>query len=328
MTHSPAKPCCAPQAPTKVPEDLSFYHRRALSVTPADSGTQQKLRSELVPIPAGFFDMGARTSRFAQDFDSPRRKVKLSAYSIGSTVVTNDQFARFIDETSYVTVSEHEGWSFVFHLLLERPENFTASPPNLPWWRRVDGAVWNHPEGPESDVSTRGHYPVVHVSWFDAVAYCTWAGLRLPTESEWEKAARGGLVRQKFPWGNQMVPNGEHQMNTWQGNFPHTNSADDGYLGAAPAKSFHPNGHGLYNMTGNVWEWANDFFGDKAPSPRTAFDPTGPETGTGRVQRGGSFLCHDSYCDRYHVHSRTQNDPDSSTSHAGFRVAWSETDDG
>ncbi|MBU2937747.1 MULTISPECIES: formylglycine-generating enzyme family protein [Pacificibacter] len=325
MTNTSAKPCCSPQSLSDPLKSASPYHRQALEIRPADSATQRELMSELTPVAGGFFDMGTRRSRFPQDFDAPRRKVKLSPFVIGATTVTNMQFARFVDETGYRTVSEQEGWSFVFHLLLSEPDDYKVSPPGLPWWRRVDGAYWKSPEGAGSDVSTRLDHPVVHISWFDALAYCTWAGLRFPTEAEWEKAARGGLARQKFPWGNQMMPAGKHMMNTWQGDFPRTNSQDDGYLGTAPAKSFEPNGYGLYNMTGNVWEWVQDFFHHAPPSSDTLFDPTGPKTGEGRVQRGGSFLCHVSYCDRYHVHSRTQNDPDSSTSHGGFRVAASLT---
>lgn len=323
MTQMSINPCCSPQSSSDRLKSASPYHRKALETPPADTATQQSLWSELTHVSGGFFEMGARRSRFPQDFDSPRRKVKLSPFAIGSTAVTNAQFARFVDETGYETVSEHEGWSFVFHLLLHHPDDHKVSPPGLPWWRRVDGAYWKSPEGVGTDVSARLDHPVVHVSWFDAVAYCNWAGLRLPTEAEWEKAARGGVASQKFPWGNQMMPAGKHMMNTWQGDFPQTNSQDDGYLGTAPVNSFEPNGYGLYNMTGNVWEWVHDFFDDAPPTTKTLFDPTGPEAGIGRVQRGGSFLCHDSYCDRYHVHSRTQNDPDSSTSNGGFRVAKS-----
>jgi formylglycine-generating enzyme required for sulfatase activity len=295
--------------------------QRAQSVAKASPEFQQELKAQLVAIPGGFFEMGTRKSRFAQDWDAPRRKVKLSPYLIADTSVTNAQFARFVDETGYSTVAETEGWSIVFHLLLRDLEKYPSSPPGLPWWRQVEGACWHAPYGPGSDLSELEDHPVTHICWFDALAYCTWSGLLLPTEAQWERAARGGLEKKKFPWGNQLHPNGKHMMNIWQGNFPDHNTQADGYLATAPVKSYKPNGYGLYNMCGNVWEWVQNYYEDAPPPKGPLFDPKGPADGVRRIQRGGSFLCHDSYCDRYHVHSRTYNDPDSSTSHSGFRVA-------
>lgn len=165
-------------------------------------------------------------------------------------------------------------------------------------------------------------HPAVHIAWYDALAYCRWAGLVLPSEAQWERAARGGLPRRKFPWGDALMPGGVHAMNTFQGEFPQRNSAEDGWIGTAPVRAFAPNGYGLFNMTGNVWEWVADRFAPLPPPGRMlACDPKGPASGLARVQRGGSYLCHVSYCDRYHVHSRSQNDPDSSTGNTGFRVA-------
>lgn len=162
---------------------------------------------------------------------------------------------------------------------------------------------------------------MVHIAWYDALAYCRWSGLRLLSEVEWERAARGGLARMKFPWGNAMRPGGAFAMNTWQGDFPDCNSAENGYIGTAPADAFAPNGYGLYNTTGNVWEWVLDAFGPREGVQHlTRPDPDEIAFGAPRVQRGGSYLCHVSYCDRYHVHSRTRNDPDSSTGNCGFRV--------
>ncbi len=183
------------------------------------------------------------------------------------------------------------------------------------------GADWRHPEGPQSDVVGRPDHPVVHVSWHDAAAYCAWSRTRLPTEAEWEVAARGGLVGQPFPWGDQLEPAGVHKMNVFQGEFPGGNTAADGFVGTAPVDAFEPNGYGLSNMCGNVWEWCSDWLDVDfyASSPRQ--DPTGPAAGSARVQRGGSYLCHASYCRRYRVSARFGSSPDSSTGNVGFRVA-------
>ena len=298
------------------------YLASALSVSRASDADRAALARALIQIPGGFFDMGARQSRFLQDFDAPRRKVKVQPFRISATACSNAEFARFTFETGYLTVAECEGWSSVFYLALTEPDHFTQSPPGLPWWRRVVGTCWSAPEGPGSSVLGRQDHPVVHVGWFDALAYCTWAGLCLPTEAQWECAARGGLAHKRFPWGNDLQPGGRHMMNVWQGRFPQENTAEDGYAGTAPVTAFAPNGFGLYNTCGNVWEWTWDYYTPAPPDgPFPKRDPKGPDHGTARVQRGGSFLCHDSYCDRYQVHSRTRNDPDSSTGHAGFRVA-------
>lgn len=266
--------------------------------------------------------MGTRKSRHVEDFESPRRKVYVSEFQISRYAVSNAQYAKFVCETGYRTVAEREGWSFVFHLLLQRPQDWIITPQGLPWWRKVEGACWKSPEGPNSDFDGREDHPVVHISWHDAEEYCRWAGLRLPYEAEWEKAATGGLKRCHFPWGNELTPGGRHKMNVWQGEFPRHNSQDDGYLGTSPVNAYDANAYGLFNMSGNVWEWVQDWFSPSTPSTTPVFDPKGPEHGLVRVQKGGSFLCHASYCDRYHVYSRTRNEPSSSSSNTGFRVAW------
>lgn len=258
---------------------------------------------------------------FPADGEGPMHKVRVRAFLIDRTTVTNAEFAAFVAETGYQTDSERLGWSFVFYQLLPRDFPPTRAIACAPWWRQVEGASWQHPEGPQSNVAERHDHPVVHVSWNDAAAFARWAGKRLPTEAEWEFAARGGLSKQRYPWGDELAPNDEHRCNIWQGRFPHENTADDGFIGTAPAESFPPNGYGLYNMAGNVWEWCADWFSPTyyQDSPRT--DPKGPRAGTSRVIRGGSYLCHASYCNRYRVAARSSNTPDSATGHMGFRCA-------
>ncbi|WP_323007086.1 formylglycine-generating enzyme family protein [Pseudorhodobacter sp.] len=314
--------CCSISAKMAGPGD-SQYERAALSIPPAPPKVQKELRAQLKAIPGGFFEMGARKSRFPADLDSPRHKVKLSPYLLSPYAISNADFARFVMATGYETVAEVEGWSYVFHLFLGDKAQNWRSPPGLDWWRAVDGASWAQPEGAGSDWRDRQAHPATHIAWYDALAYCTWAGLRLPSEAEWERAARGGLERRKFPWGDVLLPEGAYRMNTWQGNFPHEDTGDDGFIGTAPVGAFQPNGFGLYNMTGNVWEWVADRFGRYPASKRPLVDPQGPAEGPNRIQRGGSYLCHDSYCDRYHVHSRMQNPPDTSSGNLGFRVAAS-----
>ena len=189
------------------------------------------------------------------------------------------------------------------------------------WWRQVDGADWRHPEGPDSDVRDRGDHPVVHVSWNDALAYCRWTGTRLPTEAEWECAARGGRVGSAFPWGDDLEPGGEHRMNVFQGHFPDGNTGADGYVATAPVDAFPPNGFGLHNVTGNVWEWCADWLDLGFYEHSEVQNPSGPAAGDRRVQRGGSYLCHLSYCRRYRVSARFGSEPASSAGHTGFRVA-------
>lgn len=267
----------------------------------------------MVKIPAGAFLMGNNDEdTFADDGEGPVREVFVEDYMIDVTTVTNRQFTCFVQATAYITDAERYGWSFVFNLLL--PDGVNTSEfevvADTPWWCMVPGAYWARPEGEGSSIHARMDHPVVHVSWNDATAYCRWAGKRLPTEAEWEKAARGGLEQCKYPWGNELSPNGIHQCNIWQGNFPHYNSLDDGYLGTAPANAYQPNGYGLYNCAGNVWEWC-----------ATGFD----NSSTARVIKGGSFLCHSSYCNRYRVAARSANTPDSSSSNMGFRCVTSLT---
>src|SRR4051794_1445170 len=258
--------------------------------------------------------MGAeRLDSYPQDGEGPVHRVTVTPFLADPCAVTNDRFDEFVAATGHVTDAERYGWSFVFGGLL--PDDFppTRGVAHAPWWRQVEGADWRHPEGPRSDVDGRAGHPAVHVSWDDAVAFCAWSGTRLPTEAEWEFAARGGLAEQRFPWGAALEPGGEHRMNVFQGRFPAENTCEDGYAGTAPADAFPPNGYGLHNVTGNVWEWCADWFGRGYYERSAAVDPRGPAEGTHRVMRGGSYLCHASYCNRYRVDARSANEPDSST---------------
>jgi formylglycine-generating enzyme required for sulfatase activity len=255
------------------------------------------------------------------DGEGPVHAVTLTPFRISPTAVTNAEFGAFVAATGHVTDAQRWGWSFVFGGLL--PDDFpdTRAVAAAPWWRQVYGADWCHPEGPHSDVEARTDHPVVHVSWNDAHAYCSWARRRLPTEAEWELAARGGLEQRTFPWGDELEPGGEHRMNVFQGSFPGENTVADGFAGTAPVGAFPPNGYGLHNMTGNVWEWCADWFAPDAYRHHPRHDPRGPERGTHRVMRGGSYLCHASYCNRYRVAARSANEPDATTGNLGFRVA-------
>ena len=265
--------------------------------------------------------MGAVGSMsYPADGEAPVHAVELRPFAIEPVAVSNDRFAEFVTATGHITDAETFGWSFVFGGFL--PDDFpdTRAVAAAPWWRQIEGADWRHPEGPHSDVVERGDHPVVHVSHRDALAFCAWSSTRLPTEAEWEYAARGGHGGFAFPWGDDLEPGGEHRMNVFQGTFPNDNTCADGFAGTAPVDAFPPNDFGLYNMTGNVWEWCADWFDTRyyRDSPRS--NPTGPLDGTHRVMRGGSYLCHASYCRRYRVAARSANTPDSSTGNLGFRV--------
>jgi sulfatase modifying factor 1 len=278
-------------------------------------------------LAAATFAMGSQDGwAVPGDGESPVHEVSLSSYQIDRCAVSNADFSVFVDATGHVTDAERFGWSFVFAGLL--PDDFpdTRGVAQAPWWRQVYGACWHHPEGPQSDVAVRLDHPVVHVSWHDARAYAAWAGKRLPTEAEWEHAARGGLEQRVFPWGDELKPGGGHAMNVWQGRFPDDNTREDGWYGTAPVSAYPPNGHGLFNTCGNVWEWCADWFSPVAYARSPHQDPTGPAVGDRRVVRGGSYLCHASYCRRYRVAARSSSTPDSSTGNQGFRCVREDPD--
>jgi formylglycine-generating enzyme required for sulfatase activity len=277
---------------------------------------------QMVRLGGGRFLMGTEDpDGFQADGEGPVRDIELSPFCIDAHAVSNGRFAEFVEATGYVTHAERYGWSFVFGGLL--PDDFqpTRGAAQAPWWRQVFGASWRAPEGPHSSIEDRSDHPAVHISWGDARAYCHWAGVGLPTEAEWEYAARGGLVQKRFPWGDGREPGGKHRMNVWQGRFPTHNTLADGYLGTCPVDAYAPNGYGLHNLAGNVWEWCADWFDSGYGARSPGCDPRGPRQGQAKVIRGGSYLCHDSYCNRYRVAARSSNTPDSSTGNTGFRCA-------
>jgi len=274
------------------------------------------------PSIGGTFMMGSIDRRFPDDGEGPVRPVTVSTFAIACHAVGNLQFGDFVRATGYMTDAERYGWSFVFAGFLseETKRAIGSYASETPWWVPVPHAYWAQPEGPPSTILDRLDHPVVHVSWNDAKAYCRWSGTRLPTEAEWEVAARGGLEQAIYPWGDELMPMGDHRCNIWQGNFPDRNTAEDGYAGTAPVHAFRPNGYGLHNMAGNVWEWCEDYFSPDYHRATAAFDPLLREPSANRSLRGGSFLCHESYCNRYRVAARSSNTPDTSTSNIGFRV--------
>lgn len=273
-------------------------------------------------VPAGSFVMGDSSGDENHgDGETPRHRVALGAFEIDATTVTNADYARFVDATGYRTEAEVFGFSAVFHLAVSAPDaDLVGAPAGTPWWFAVRGADWAHPGGALSDLDGLMDHPVVHVSWNDAVAYCAWAGRRLPTEAEWEYAARGGLDGARYPWGDEEPDVGGWRTNIWQGAFPRENTVDDGWLTTAPVRAYAPNGYGVFESVGNVWEWCADWFDPRTYAHSPAADPRGPSGGAARVLRGGSYLCHSSYCNRYRNSARSSNTPDSSMGNAGFRT--------
>lgn len=325
-------PCCgASRRAGRAPEEKAAEEKAAESAaTPAvlpdfPERAAHPDRDSMIYLAGGEFVMGTDDGEgFADDGEGPAHRVTLDPFWIDACAVTNEEFAAFVRDTGYRTEAERFGWSYVFAGLVPEdvaPEAIVGSVERLPWWIPLKGACWRSPEGEGSDIDSRMDHPVVHVSWHDATAYGRWAGKRLPTEAEWEFAARGGLVQKRYPWGDLLHPDGRHMCNIWQGKFPEKNHGSDGYLGTAPARSFAPNGFGLFNTSGNVWEWCADWFDAGYYRKSPAQNPKGPRSGDTKVIRGGSYLCHKSYCNRYRVAARSSNTPDSSTGHMGFRCA-------
>jgi formylglycine-generating enzyme required for sulfatase activity len=308
-------------------------------------------------IPAGQFTMGTDDPNSMAN-ERPPHRVKLDGFWIDEHDVTNAQFRNFVQATRYVTTAERPiDWDELAKQLppgtprpsdaMLQPGSLVFTPPNHPvdlrrmanWWTWTHGADWRHPQGPQSNIDGKDNYPVVQVSWDDAAAYARWAGKRLPTEAEWEYAARGGLEAKRYPWGDEFRPGGKFMANVFTGQFPWKNTAEDGFAGTSPVKSFPPNGYGLYDMGGNVWNWCSDFYADDihvrealtATAPGGCCNPTGPEstfsahnpTAIERVTKGGSFLCNPSYCESYRPSARRGTPPDTGMEHIGFRCAKS-----
>ncbi len=328
---------------------------------PKDDYSKNPQTEGMVWIPAGEFTMGGEVADFMQKWpkqarsrndERPLHSVKLSGFWISETPITNKQFKEFVSATGYITTAEiapkleeilpllppntpppSEELLVAASLVFNPPKGPVPLNNALVWWEWKAGASWQRPEGPGSSINNRLDHPVVHISYFDAEAYAKWKGMNLPTESQWEYAARGGLDSKHFVWGDIPLSEDEPNINIWQGNFPNENTLVDGFLTTSPVKYFKPNGYGLYDMSGNVWEWVADWYHISAyeqrinsnggivnpKGPDKSYDPQEPHLSK-RVIRGGSFLCNDSYCSGYRPAARMRNSPDTSTNHTGFRI--------
>jgi formylglycine-generating enzyme len=296
----------------------------------------------MIWIGGGEFSMGSNNPKFADA--RPWHRVRVDGFWLAPTVVTNDQFVKFVSATHYVTVAERKPLQKDFpdappdklvagSLVFTPPEHPVELNDDSQWWRYVPGANWRHPDGPKSSIAGKGDYPVVQMAFEDAQAYAKWAGKRLPTEAEFEFAERGGLDCQPFAWGKEFTPNGKQMANTYHGHFPDKSTAHGNHPTTTPVASFHANGYGLYDMSGNVWEWMSDWYradyyarlaangiADDPKGPSDSYDPQEPGVQK-RSVRGGSFLCTDQFCSRYEVGGRGQTEPSSSANHIGFRLA-------
>lgn len=319
----------------------------------ASAPSQRQQRSEgpaaawtngMVWISGGSFWMGCDDG---QADERPVHEVQVDGFWIDQTEVTNEAFEKFVKATSYVTVAEQKPDARLYpdvpaerlvagSIVFKPPAGEVSLENHYLWWEYVPGANWRHPEGSGSSIANRMKHPVVHVCWFDAVKYAQWAGKRLPTEAEWEYASRGGLLRKPYVWGDQKNPNKEWRANIWQGRFPKEDLGEDGFRGTAPVASFAPNGYGLHDMAGNVWEWCQDWYLPDYYSRSSARNPQGPDTSFDpnepgvpkRVQRGGSYLCSDVYCMGYRPSARMKASPDTGLSHSGFRCVRSGSEGG
>lgn len=301
--------CCTPSRNGPLPDQETF---QAI----ASGATEAR-----VHFSGGRSFVGTNRPELPQDGEGPQRAVKLGPFWLDTYPVTNARFAAFVSATGYSTEAERFGWSPVFRGLLDQ-HALPHTSAGMPWWIRVDGACWHSPEGPGSSVAGRENHPVVHMSWADATNFAHWCGGRLPSEAEWEHAARGGLDDPKFPWGNAEPGERDIFANIWQGEFPNSNTLADGYLGTSPVASFRANGAGLFDMAGNVWEWTSDAFRVRSLGRQARERNALASRTKEKVLKGGSFLCHVSYCYRYRIAARSALTADSSASNTGVRVAY------
>ncbi len=302
----------------------------------APAAAKEIVTSRMVHIPAGTFQMGTDDPAFPDAH--PIHKVTVNEFWMDEHEVTNAEFEKFVIATNFITIAERKLNPKDFPDVPPEslvPGSGVFSPPDqqvtldnpLQWWKYIPGASWRHPFGPQSDIQGLENNPVIHVSYEDALEYAKWAGKRLPTEAEWQYAAQGNHPGQKYYWGNELKPGGKWMANIYQGDFPSKNTGEDGFIGIAPVKSFPPNGYGLYDMDGNVWEWCNDFYrpdyyevspANNPKGPSNSYDPDEPNA-VKRVQSGGSFLCSDQYCIRYRPGSRGKGEVSSGSNNLGFR---------
>ena len=340
-----ATSCCT----SKIPSRFGATQKSTTALHKDTTSAIGKKHEGMVWIKGGTFMMGADNEQGRQD-EYPKHAVKVNEFFMDATEVTNQQFAAFVKATGYITTAEKDvKWEDLKKQLAPGTPKPAAemlkaaslvfvpteAAVNLQdfsqWWSWTHGADWKHPKGPDSNIEGKENHPVVHVSWDDAQAYCKWTGKRLPTEAEWEYAARGGRRNNVYAWGNENVDSGNAKCNYWQGNFPYNNETKDGFYGAAPVRSFAPNGYGLYDMSGNVWEWCADLYNNthytqfekikiaiNPKGPLKSYDPDEPLVAK-RVMRGGSFLCNESYCSGYRVAARMKTSADSGMEHLGFR---------
>lgn len=299
LSAAAATACNGPE--TESPPTPSGTPAPAASPAPPDDPRFK----DMMFIPGGVLLMGAEDE---MPFEAPVHEARIDAFWIDKFEVTVAEFQRFVEATGYRTEAEKFGWSGVFDIK-------TGA------WTRVDRADWRRPDGPASKAAP--DEPVTQVSWNDAHEYAKWAGKRLPTEAEWEYAARGGLTGKRYIWGDELRPGGHPAANWWQGRFPSYNTGEDGFLGRAPVGKFPPNGYGLYDMTGNVWEWCSDWFDPDYYSRSPRDNPQGPDEGEERAMRGGSWLCSENFCTNFRPAARSHATPDSGLNNLGFRCVRS-----